>query len=444
MDAELVELSVLGQIMPSKKEMDFIDGRASRLLKIARDYYAERNIPVEVRYAGSYAKDTYLADPDLDLFMLFPTDMPREEMTKIGLQAGRDIIGGELVYSEHPYTTGRFEGVEVDMVPCYKLESTEKLQTAVDRTPFHTEYILSHLDFNGRDQVRLLKKFMKACGTYGAEQDTRGFSGYLCEVLIVKYGSFLKVLEESQSWEKYTSISIGESGPHIKETLVFYDPVDIKRNVASAVHEETMEKFKRAAKAYLAEPDERFFFPNRRVPLAYEELEWICSNKRSRLASVVFMKPKDVVDDNLQGQLWKSQYALIEKMESCEFKVRSATHSLDEYRMTIVFELESDVLPETYKHFGPPTKVKTSENFLEKWKDNPYGEPFIEDGKWAVIADRPIRTAEEFLYKRTATSGIGRSLVTDTMTVYGHDMTLQCVDPMLLTELLDPKDPWEI
>ena len=139
MDAELVELSVLGEIVPPQNVMENLNGIASRLISTVRDYYSKRNLDVDVRLAGSFAKGTYLADQDFDLFMLFPPSMPRKEMEDIGLQAGRDIIGGELVYSEHPYTTGFFEGIQTDMVPCYHLESTEHIKTAVDRTPFHTE-----------------------------------------------------------------------------------------------------------------------------------------------------------------------------------------------------------------------------------------------------------------------------------------------------------------
>lgn len=264
MDAELVELSVLGKIVPSQKEMDFLDGVASRLLDKVRTYFGEKRLDVDVRLAGSYAKGSYLTDQDFDLFMLFPPEMPREEMTEIGLQAGKDIINGELVYSEHPYTTGFFEGVEVDMVPCYHLASTEHIQTAVDRTPFHTEYINSHLDDYQKDQVRLLKKFMKGIGAYGAEQDSRGFSGYMCEILIVKYGSFRKVLEAATQWKKGETIVIEKEGPHFKSALVVYDPVDRNRNAASAVHEDTFDLFVIAAKAYLENPDEKFFFPNKR------------------------------------------------------------------------------------------------------------------------------------------------------------------------------------
>ena len=445
MDAELVELSVLCEIVPPKKEMLYLNGVASRLIQKVTDYYKGKGLDVDVRLAGSFAKGTYLSDQDFDLFMLFPPDVPRDLMEEIGLQAGRDIINGELVYSEHPYMTGRFEGVETDMVPCYHLESTEHIMTAVDRTPFHTEYMNSHLTEDEKDQVRLLKKFMKGIGAYGAEQDSRGFSGYICEVLIVKYHTFRAVLEAAVKWKKGETIVVEKAGPHIKSALVIYDPVDPKRNAASAVHEDTLALFQKAAAAYLENPDERFFFPKKRTPLDPSELEWICAKHESRLASVVFDRPQNIVEDNLQAQLWRTQYGLEKKFGEFGFNVLRAVHSMDEYRMYVVFEMESDMLSEYYKHRGPPTKVKSaSEDFLAHWKGNPGGEPFEEDGYWYVMAPRPIRSAAEFLEKMASQSGIGRNLDTETMVAYDHFQTLNAVDAGLLTDLLDPVYPWEV
>ena len=445
MDAELVELSVLSKIVPSKEEMDRLNGIASRLIAKVEAYFEERKLDVAVRLAGSFAKGSYLADQDFDLFMLFPTDMPPKVMEEIGLQAGRNIINGQLVYSEHPYTTGYFEGIETDMVPCYHLKSTDHIVTAVDRTPFHTEYMNSHLTTDQKDQVRLLKKFMKGIGAYGAEQDSRGFSGYMCEVLTVKYGTFRKTLEAALDWKVGETIVVEKAGPHMKSALVVYDPVDPKRNAASAVHEDTLALFQRAAKAYLEGPSEKFFFPNRREPLDPAELEWICAKKKSKLASIQFDKPQGVIDDNLQAQLWRTQYGLEKKFREFDFNVLNAVHWMDDYRMTVVFELENDILSDYYKHRGPPTKVKkASEDFNNYWKNNPYGEPFEEDGYWYVMSPRHFRTAVEFLEKETELAGIGRNVDPETRVIYDHVQTLNAVDAGLLTELLDPKDPWTI
>ena len=54
-----------------------------------------------------------------------------------------------------------------------------------------------------RDEVRVLKKFMKGIDTYGAEIKVGGFSGMLCETLILNYGSFEDTIKSASDWKKY-------------------------------------------------------------------------------------------------------------------------------------------------------------------------------------------------------------------------------------------------
>ncbi|MDR1954515.1 MAG: CCA tRNA nucleotidyltransferase, partial [Candidatus Methanoplasma sp.] len=254
-----LESEVLESIKPTPKEVEKINKAANGLKKQVEKYVNEHGIDVEVRFVGSYAKGTYLSDPDVDLFLLFPETVSSKELETIGLSVGEAIIKGVKMYAEHPYTRGTYNGVDVDLVPSYSLKTTDKLRSAVDRTPFHTQYILEKLKEEQKDEVRLLKKFMKGIGVYGAEPNTRGFSGYLCELLVLHYGSFLGVLEGASEWKEGTAISIDKKGPPIMGPLVVYDPVDQKRNVASAVHIDTMALFIVASKAYLSSPSEKFF-----------------------------------------------------------------------------------------------------------------------------------------------------------------------------------------
>ena len=102
------------------------------------------------------------------------------------------------------------------------------------------------------------------------------------------------------------------------------------------------------------------------------------------------------------------------------------------------------MLSKTHKHYGPPVWVSNSNTFLERWKNNEYGSPFIENGTWTVIAERMYFTAKEMLYDEAAMSGLGRDLDPNTMQVLSHVQTLAAADPLMMTELLDPKLPWEV
>ena len=438
-----LEQKVLGKIRPSKKETDLIMKTAERMKKTVTDYLRSHNCDADVMLVGSVAKGTFLANPDLDVFLMFPETVPEEEMVRIALSAGEDILHGERMYAEHPYTRGIFEGMTVDLVPCYAVKNTGRLMTAVDRTPFHTDYVISNTDARLRDEIRLLKVFMKGIGTYGAEPNTRGFSGYLCELLVIFCGGFLGVLKAASEWKEGVTIATAGRGPAMLGPMVVYDPVDTKRNVASAVHIDTLATFMAASKKYLEAPSEKFFFPAERVLPTDDELRGLVNMRGSRLVTAVFDRP-DINRDNLYSQIWKTRYAISRKLDSYDFTVLRAVHDMTKTKIVIVFELERDILSKTFKHIGPPVWVRSSSSFLEKWKDNEFGGPFIDEGQWNVVAERRHRYVTEMLSDEVSVAGIGRDIIPETLELLGHEETLSAVGRDILAELLDPKHPWEI
>src|SRR5512136_1811576 len=65
---------------------------------------------IEPMLVGSVAKGTHLKDPDVDLFMLFPSSTPIEELKRQGLEIGRRTIDGREHYAQHPYVRGLYKG----------------------------------------------------------------------------------------------------------------------------------------------------------------------------------------------------------------------------------------------------------------------------------------------------------------------------------------------
>ena len=438
-----LEAEIIERIRPSKEEFDKVKSSADKLMTMVNNYLRTNGIEAKTCFVGSFAKGTFLTNNDLDLFVKFPMDFPEREMEDICLKMGEELIDGERAYAEHPYSSGEFEGLDVDLVPCYDIDSTEHLMTPVDRSPFHTKYVLSKVDDAMCDQIRLTKRFMKGIGTYGAEPDVRGFSGYLCEILTIKFGGFRGLIEQGRNWDTGTVIVIEEKGPDFSDPLVVYDPVDRRRNVASAVHEDTLRMFRVACNAYLKSPSVKFFFPNKREPLSRDELRTKADEKGLRLLTAVFDRP-DIILENMQAQVWKTEYALAKKLNLNGFITDSAVHRLDEKDFTIVFALKNDTLPKVEKHMGPPVNIASSKLFLERWKDNPYGEPFQENGRWYVMSERMFPDAVSLLTKGTASAGIGRDVDPDSQRLYNHQLSLEGTDQSLLTDLLDPIPPWEV
>ena len=439
-----IESEVLNIIVPPEEECKKVTDTAKKLKSIVEKYLSERNIQAEVKSVGSVAKGTFLDDPDLDMFILFPEDVPKKELERIGIQAGRDIINGEMMYAEHPYTTGSFEGYEVDLVPCYKHDTTENLMSAVDRTPFHTDFILKHSDETLRNEMRLMKRFMKGIKAYGAEPNIRGFSGYLCEVITYHYGSFIETVKAASKWKKGTVLAPVDKGPIIKEPLVVYDPVDSKRNVASAVHLDTLSKFIIACREYLKSPSMKFFFPEKRTPYTPSQLKEMIIKDKLSITVFSFDRPEGEIPENIYAQTWKTQYSISKKLDTFGFISLRAVNTVTEDRILMAFETETDTLPSLEKRDGPPISAESSDNFLRKWSHDMHKVPYIEDGCWHVIADRAFRDIPGMIKREKESVSVGKAFDKESMRIIADLDEICTINPDLITELLDPKFPWEI
>jgi tRNA nucleotidyltransferase (CCA-adding enzyme) len=189
---------VLRRISPSATERKKISTLASELERKVAFAAKKRGVEAVVRVEGSVAKDTWLREePDVDVFMCLSPTIPRKTLGKVSLAIAREATEGSRQverFAEHPYLEAFVDGYRVNIVPCYCATGGEWL-SATDRTPFHTDYVNKLLDQSLRGEVRLLKRFLQGIRAYGAEIKVGGFSGYLCELLIIHHGSFRKTLE---------------------------------------------------------------------------------------------------------------------------------------------------------------------------------------------------------------------------------------------------------
>ncbi len=355
--AESVFLSVLPRIKPSPAESKKDFEAAGQLI---RKLHSAVPSSVEVRLAGSLAKGTDLRGKnEFDIFLLFPRNYSHHEMTLLGLHYARKAFAGmrtESRYAEHPYLQVHTGGYHADIVPAYKIRSIGEKGSSVDRSALHTEYVNSKLSQKGKDEVRLLKAFMKAFGIYGAELRVEGFSGYLCELLICHYGSLLKLMEEAASWSSPALDSQNHhKGNHSElfpnAPLVVIDPVDPQRNVAAVVSQTSLSRFIFECRRFLKSPSERFFFPVKKSStLAQIKKTMLLRGTRCLLLS--FPAPK-VVPDVLWPQLKKASQALVRSLSSHGFSVFGYYHWSDGAECAIFFELDRWELPAVQKSTGP-------------------------------------------------------------------------------------------
>ncbi len=408
-----IEEKVLKRIVPTKKEEERLREVVSILKKMLESEIEKLRIDACPLLVGSVAKGTHLKDPEIDMFICFSPSTSRADLEKYGLMLGESVLtDAERHFAEHPYLAGKFEDFTTEVVPCYQVEDPRKKMSAVDRTPFHTEYVMKKLKDRQRNEVRLLKRYAKGTGIYGAEAKIRGMSGYLCELLVLKYGSFHKVLKAASRWHVGAVLELEKKAEKkFSEPLVFIDPVDAGRNVASALSLDQFARFIHLSKSYLQGPKLNYFFPSKPRKPTKPEVQRKMVARGTDILAVVLRKP-DIVEDILYPQIWKAQKSIGRLCEDYDFTVIDCDSRVVGNEILFFVELTSVELPPVRKHKGPATWMKTADDFVEKWKDSRkrIAGPYVENGHLFFDLKREYRDAKSLLRKEIKTLGLGKNL----------------------------------
>lgn len=419
MDSEAVKKNVLDDVYPDDAERNQNQELFQQIQEFIQDKF-----DVEARLMGSTAKDTFIAgDKDLDIFIFFPTDVSEDDLEKKGLEIGEAVFkqfdgDHEVDYAEHPYTKGHIQEYEVEIVPAYDVASGAEIQSSVDRTPFHTDWVNDQLARDEKKEVVVLKAFLRGQGLYGSTLRIEGFSGYLCELLIAEYGSFEAVLEAAVEWNEKQILDPAEHHETIPnylkqkfegEQLVMIDPVDPERNVASVLNNENYTRFVYAAWRYLQDPDTAFFFPEPEPASADAVANAL--DDRGDFVMIAFPTP-DMIDDMLYPQLRSLMRRLEQVLEDNEFRLFQSGFHVGDESTRILFEFYCNELPATRRQIGPKPFHNTEHmaNFTEK-----YGDVWVEGDRLVTLVERDHTAAEpllnEFLSDGLQEKGVPKHLV---------------------------------
>jgi tRNA nucleotidyltransferase (CCA-adding enzyme) len=396
---------ILARIRPSRNEREAELLVARRLM---RKVASVRPKGCRVVLTGSVAKGTFLRDSrDIDVFVLFRRTYPKsgfEPAIESIVKKAFPLMGYRLSYAEHPYARFHFEGRRVDLVPAYAIAGAQERLSAVDRSVLHTRYVLDQMSQRQKDEVLLLKQFLKANGLYGAEIKVEGFSGYLCELLILQYGSFAKLLSSASEWKLPLLVDL--EGHHRRigkkerqalfavfcSSFLVIDPTDGNRNVAAAVSAENVARFMHLARLFRKRPSADFFF---RKPPSFADKAAALANKGHAYV-VTLMKP-DVVDDVLWGQLKKAMKQMSARLLEDGFE-----SSLPGFGMEaddsgglarIAFVVDTSLLPPSMMVEGPPiSMLEPTLNFMRHHKHAKFAK---RKGRIFAIIRRTTRTPEQ-------------------------------------------------
>lgn len=410
-------------VTPSEEERSLLRRTLDEVLERVSESARKLGLDAQVVPVGSAVRDTWLPrNRELDVFILFPREVGgKDVLGSLIVEIAEESFGGyEQNYAEHPYVKVTYNSFEVDLVPAYRISPGEKVISAVDRTPLHNSYVRSKL--RSHTDVRLLKAFLKSIDAYGAEERVGGFSGYLCELLIIHYGDFLSLVSSAARWGSRVYVDIEG---HLNEEyalsvfngpLVAVDPVDPRRNAAAALTDTQFNRFKVAARSFLTDPDLEFFSRglregSKRCPI--RQLERELSERRTRLIVIELKDLGDLSRELLWSQARRLARLLRDELERNGFEIIWASGWTDERSsILIAAELPSLTLPTLEKRYGPPVGSSEEMNFLRTYvgSEESLGGPFIEGDRWYVYRRRRYSEAT-LLVKDILSSGKMPSLL---------------------------------
>ena len=408
--------NVLERISPTKAEIDAEKRFAEESMNKLGNHVPDG---AHVMLMGSVAKGTFLrGNMDVDIFILLPKTVRQDEFEGIAKRAAVGAFpDARLVirYSQHPYVSiyAKFEEEErkLDIVPAYEIKTASERVTAVDRTTLHVKYIYKNLKRSAIPDVRLLKKFLRAAGAYGAEIRVEGFSGYLCELLIIKYGNFMRFLREAAKWKTPAHGGSGKSiliidlakhyplelYPRLIEKfkdsrMIVIDPTDKNRNVAAIVSRESIRRISLAARAFIKAPTEKSFFRTE-DEIITEKMNSL--NKRSgKTYAIVFPAPR-VTEDVLWGQLKRMAKDLVNYLEKNDFEASGIIADADEKEAKIYIGVKTETLDKIRLMPGPPVKKEFAKNLDEFKKAHPKARIVIKKRKAFAEVKRSLRNAND-------------------------------------------------
>ncbi len=354
---------------PTTEEHAMLERIAKRIGERVRGAGAEPII------GGSFAKNTWLSGSrDLDIFARFEATS-ESELTERAAALFEAFPEAETVRGSREYLRLNTEGVTVELIPIRPLGEHPN---TMDRSPDHITYVNEHLA--RPNDVRILKTVLRARGIYGAESYVRGFSGYVCELLIIAYGSLDALALEASHWERGARVRFNDANKPFDDVLIVEDPTDSERNAAAAVDERSFDSFTTLMRRLRdGEPIEKLVEPHPLEP-PYALVRMQAAHEKR---DVGFAKLR-ALHDRLERELRP-------------FGVRASHWSTEEDRWESRFVIEHEELEPMTTRKGPPTRfTKAAESFREHHPDA-YEEDGIltatvrrEETLWTQVVERVL------------------------------------------------------
>ena len=263
---------------------------------------------------------------------------------------------------------------------------------------------------------------MKSLKIYGAEISIEGFSGYVCEVLILKFGSFLSTIQFFSTYSTDNSVINIIKPDHEQEKhkrifdsfLVILDPIDENRNLGSAISSRSVATLIQGSRKFLSNPGNNYF---REEPVYHSNND--LKDLLSSFILAIEFKYSDRPSDVIWGQLKKMTRSICKFVESYGFRILKYHCNVHEKEKVCVIALlyESLTISKLSFKIGPEIfRLHDVEKFIEindgsplKWLDN--------NSRTRCLLFREFTNAKDYLEfvltKKPDLIGIPRGLKSD-------------------------------
>lgn len=395
---EKILKEVLTDSKPSQEEKEALQTKIDNfIVKINKNIKDAKAI-----LGGSGAKDTWLKGAhDADIFVKFNYSKYQdksEQLSDILEKHLKKIFKYKRLHGSRDYFQINEKGFIFEVVPILDIKTAQQAKNITDVSPLHSQWVNKYPKL--KDEIRLTKSFCKAQSVYGAESYIQGFSGYICEVLTIYFGSFLKLVKAATQWKDKVIIDVAKyyknedailfevNKAKLFSPLILIDPVQKDRNAAAAMSFEKFDQFRKACQVFLRKPAKSFF---EKKEITIEELKKRAKGNKLIIAQVI---PLDGKEDVVGSKLLKAFTFLHKRLPEKEFKVIESGWKWDKaFDCVFWFIFDKKPLPETETRIGPPSFAKEHIAIFKKKHKNVY----LKNRRYYAKVKRTYRTPEQLL-----------------------------------------------
>jgi len=389
-------LDVLKNTVPDKEYEKEILSKASKIIQALN-----KGLPnTKSILGGSGAKGTSLKTFDADIFVKFNYKKFSDKSDKLSDILEKFLKKKFKIYRLHgsrDYFQIKENKFTFEIVPILDIKKSEQAKNITDVSPLHSNFVLKHKKLT--DEMRLAKQFFKSAKVYGAESYIRGFSGYVCEILIVSYGSFSKLIRAVSKWEERTVIDVKGyykrknvfseiNKSKLTSPLIVIDPVQKDRNAAAALDYEKFDLLKLRATRFLKNPSSTFF--------DIETLEKEGIKKKYPKSKLIMLKanPLKKKHDVAGAKMLKAFHFLKTMMNSYGFKVEHSDMLWHSGKDSLFYYvLKNDTLPKKIEVSGPPLKFKENALLFKK----KHKKTFVKGKRLFALESREFTKAKDYV-----------------------------------------------